>query len=717
MLMSASPSTSPQFELQLMGGFGLRCRGHSPDPIIISSKKARALLAYVAMQEPMRVGREQLATLLWPERIDRQARQNLRACLASLRDDLAGLADDVLAINAESVGIKAMRVDARELRALGETNAASELEDAESLYRGPFLSDLALEGEALYAWASAERTRLDADAGTVLSMLVGRAEDAGDAGRATALAARLVVIDPFREDWLRLSLRVTARHLGRDKALLQARDFVDLLKKELDVAPEPATVALIELLKAGGGIAAGYSDVAFAAPNGKTAPPLFSPDRIAAQPGQLPARRGDRRPVMTSAIVAAALALLIAALAVSYQSGLWGGSLKPGMLRSASIDDTTIPLLISPFQAQQADAAALAAAMTENVLASVSRFSGLTVIDGRALQAPDSATGSGYWGRGAVSRQGLHILVHAGLTDLTERTVVWAADYAGGGNAGDADGVIARRIARDFQVQAAYAAARGLDDTKLALAPLHQLVAKALTIQYRSLTADDDAAAAAMYEEILRREPHSPLALIGLAARLVETSANLLCERQSALARAEALIQQALQVDPRIERGHYWLGDIYLQRELALKTFDRALKLNPSFVPAEAHAGFAMVLAGQAAAGLGRIDHALTEGMQDPNERLWLRFAGIARLELGDDQPAIGALQQAAALGPPAPPLRAALASAYALIGDRAQSREQFELLKQAADPVALEQLLGAAKTHQGSRYWQGLRLAAGDTL
>ena len=720
MLMSASPSASPQFELQLMGGFGLRCRGHSPDPIIISSKKARALLAYVAMQEPMRVGREQLATLLWPERIDRQARQNLRACLASLRDDLASLADDVLAIDAESVGIKNVRVDARQLRPLGEANAAGEIEDAASIYRGPFLSDSALEGEAFCAWASAERARLDADAGTVLSNLIGRAEDAGDAGRATALAARLVVIDPFREDWLRLSLRVTARHLGRDKALLQARDFVDLLKKELDVAPETATVALIGLLKADGGIAAGHSDVAFAAPNGKTAPPLFSSDRIAAQPGWLLAGRGDRRPAMTSAVVAAALALLIAALAVSYQSGLWGGSLKPGMLRSASIDDTTIPLLISPFQAQQADAAALAADMTENVLASVSRFSGLTVIDGRALQTPDNATGSGYWGRGAVSRQDSHILVHAGLTDLADRTVVWAADYAGDGNADDIDGAIARRIARDFQVQAAYASARGLDDTKLALAPLHRLVAKALTIQYRSLTADDDAAAAALYEEILRREPHSPLALIGLAARLVETSANLLCERQSALARAEALIQQALQIDPRIERGHYWLGDIYLQRgqrELALRTFDRALKLNPSFVPAEAHAGFAMVLAGQAAAGLGRIDHALTESAQDPNERLWLRFAGIARLELGDDRRAIGALQQAAALGPPAPPLRAALASAYALIGERAQSREQFELLKQAADPVALEQLLDAAKTHQGSRYWQGLRLAAGDTF
>jgi Flp pilus assembly protein TadD len=122
-----------------------------------------------------------------------------------------------------------------------------------------------------------------------------------------------------------------------------------------------------------------------------------------------------------------------------------------------------------------------------------------------------------------------------------------------------------------------------------------------------------------------------------------------------------------------------------------------------------------MVLAGQAAAGLGRIDRALAESTQDPNERLWLRFAGIARLELGDDQQAIGALQQAAALGPPAPPLRAALASAYALRGERAQSREQFELLKQAADPVALQQLLDAAEAHQGSRYWQGLHLAAAD--
>jgi DNA-binding SARP family transcriptional activator len=77
-------SADRAFELQLLGEFGLR---HSPPAeavIAVSSKKARALLAYVAMQERMHVNRGRLATLLWPDRIDRQARQNLRKCIASL---------------------------------------------------------------------------------------------------------------------------------------------------------------------------------------------------------------------------------------------------------------------------------------------------------------------------------------------------------------------------------------------------------------------------------------------------------------------------------------------------------------------------------------------------------------------------------------------------------------------------------------------------------
>ena len=77
-------STDPKFQLRLLGGFGLCDPTPSHGAIVISSKKARALLAYVAMQEPMRVHRERLATLFWPDRVDRQAAK-LRQCLASLR--------------------------------------------------------------------------------------------------------------------------------------------------------------------------------------------------------------------------------------------------------------------------------------------------------------------------------------------------------------------------------------------------------------------------------------------------------------------------------------------------------------------------------------------------------------------------------------------------------------------------------------------------------
>jgi hypothetical protein len=67
-------STGPEFQLRLLGGFSLHGSARFHDVIGVSSKKGRALLAYVAMQEQMRAGRERLASLLWPDQVDRQAR-------------------------------------------------------------------------------------------------------------------------------------------------------------------------------------------------------------------------------------------------------------------------------------------------------------------------------------------------------------------------------------------------------------------------------------------------------------------------------------------------------------------------------------------------------------------------------------------------------------------------------------------------------------------
>ncbi len=682
-----------------------------PHDIVISSKKARALLAYVAMQEPMRLDRERLATLLWPDRVDRQARQNLRKCLASLRHDLAPWADELLVVDNQTIGIgHGLVVDARRLRTLAATDPSADLDEAAALYRGQFLADVPTGGEDFGNWALAERAQLDAAAGTILSQLASRADAAGDARKALQVSSQLIAIDPYREDWLRLSLRITARHRGRDQALLQARRFAALLRKELDVEPDVETAALMAQIKAG------------------RIAPVSKPDAAAIEvigrPQPLPSRwpvlaNRDGRPVMVSAVIAAVTALLVAASFAHRPSAE-----KTTAADTAGIDPSTISLLVRPLQSETSETVQLAGTLTDSLLTAVSRFSGLTVFDGRPAVESHGIDRPGIrfstWG--SVQRQGATVRLNIGLTDVASQALLWATDI----NASDdrfaaLQAELPKRLARELQVHATYAQARGADGKPLHEATSSELIAKALTVQYRGAMPDN--AAAALYEEVLRRDRNCALALVGLAAGLATSSANLFSERQSTLARAETLINQALQIDPLIERAHYWLGIVYLgrgQRDLALQSFDRALALNPSFVPAEAHAGYALVLLGRTAEGLQRIENALGANSHDPSEHVWLRFAGIAELELGNDRRAIDAFLQAGALAVPTPPLHAALASAYALTGQRAESREQFRLMQQMIDSAALDRLLKTAAREDGqrqSRYWQGLRLAASDTL
>jgi DNA-binding SARP family transcriptional activator/TolB-like protein/Tfp pilus assembly protein PilF len=725
-------STDPKFQLRLLGGFGLCDPTPSHDAIVISSKKARAMLAYVAMHEPMRVHRERLATLLWPDRIDRQARQNSRKCLASLRRDLARRADELLAIDGETVAIRdVLIVDARQLRKFSDTDSTVALDDAAALCGGQFLSDLAMEGEEFCDWVASQRAQFDTAAGTILSESASRADAAGDARKALQAASRLIALDPFREDWQRLSLKISARHVGRDEALMQARRFIGLLRKELDVEPEAETADLIEQIKAGRIWPARNPGVSISGPIDH-APSLSRSENEATAPPRFPAVINHHgRAAMVSAIVAAIVAVLVASLSVTYGPGTRLGPFKAASIAATAIDKSTIPLVVSPLQSATAETAPLAEALTENILASVSRFSGLTVFDGRSIanaryrwDGDAAKSGARFATWGSVGRQGSIVRLTVGLSDPASQALVWATDAtASDGRLAGLNAEVSKRIARELQVQATYAAARGVDGADLQSAELNQLIAKALTVQYRGATPEDAASAVSLYEEALRRDPDCPLALIGLAAELATSSANLLTERNSTLARAEQFINQALHINPRVERAFYWRGNIYLgrgQRDLALRSFDRALALNPSFIPAEAHAGYALVLMGRTTEGLRRIESALGATSHDPNERLWLRFAGIAQLELGNDRQAIDALRQAVSLAPPTPALRAALASAYALAGQWPESREQFRLMKEFADPAALQQLLRRAAKEDGrgaSRYLQGLRLASRDTL
>src|SRR5215471_1783925 len=83
-----SMSKLTHLTLRLLGAFAIEANVGRPIPILVRSRKARALLAYLAMKPHYRARREELATLFWGDNPDALARHSLRQCLISLRQDL-----------------------------------------------------------------------------------------------------------------------------------------------------------------------------------------------------------------------------------------------------------------------------------------------------------------------------------------------------------------------------------------------------------------------------------------------------------------------------------------------------------------------------------------------------------------------------------------------------------------------------------------------------
>jgi formylglycine-generating enzyme required for sulfatase activity/DNA-binding SARP family transcriptional activator len=237
--------------LHLLGRFAVFPARAPDQPLSISSRKGRALLAYVSMQPEPTLTREQLATLLWGDRFDPQARQSLRQCLLALRKQLESVAPGLLFLDGDLVGLKAplFSTDAHEFAALADE--AANLERALVLYRGEFLAGFSLDVEPFDEWVRGERARLAAIAARLLELQAQQSDECGHGEQALRACERLLAIDPLREDWQRLALKLTARHRGRDPAMARANALLALLRGELDADPEPATVTLIADIKRG----------------------------------------------------------------------------------------------------------------------------------------------------------------------------------------------------------------------------------------------------------------------------------------------------------------------------------------------------------------------------------------------------------------------------------------------------------------------------------
>ena len=225
-------------KLTLLGGFEVRT--DSGLSVAIPRKKARMLLAYLAMHPKQTHLRDKLATLLWDDAPADQARLSLRQALFAIRQalpfDPTVLDGDCVAFAAD-----AMTVDVTEFEQLARKDELEALERSASLYQGDLLEGIGRSSAQFEDWLRAERERLHELALEVFAKLLAHRMKLDSIEPAIHTALRLASLDPLQEVTHRALMRLYVRQGRRAAALRQYQMCVDVLQRELGVEPEEAT--------------------------------------------------------------------------------------------------------------------------------------------------------------------------------------------------------------------------------------------------------------------------------------------------------------------------------------------------------------------------------------------------------------------------------------------------------------------------------------------
>lgn len=239
-------------KLHLLGGLHL-ARAEAPITDFISNK-VPALMAYLAVTSRAH-SRDKLASLLWGEMPDADAKNNLRQALTNLRR----VAAECLTIRRDSIEFTGdCFLDSRRFEEHLKTASSLEplpasviLADSLRLYHGDFLEGFFVRDAPDFEdWMLAERARLRELALQTLHTLTLFHTQRGNFKEAITYAARLLTFDPWREEAHRQLMLLLARTGQWTAALAQYKSCRKTLEKELGVQPSLETTALYERIRA-----------------------------------------------------------------------------------------------------------------------------------------------------------------------------------------------------------------------------------------------------------------------------------------------------------------------------------------------------------------------------------------------------------------------------------------------------------------------------------
>ena len=226
--------------LRLFGGFQARFGERG---LTFPTRKAQALLAYLAVRPEEKYTRNKLAAMFWGGAGKEQARQSLRQSLSSLRSTVGRFHPQILMVEADCVTLdwSCMDVDVPEFERLAARGAPRDLEQAAALYAGDLLDGLDVSEEPFDEWLRSERARLRETAVHVLTRLLQHQAKSGSPESAIQSAVRLLALDPLREETHRTLMRLYAREGRLGDALRQYQTCVSVLRGELGVEPAQET--------------------------------------------------------------------------------------------------------------------------------------------------------------------------------------------------------------------------------------------------------------------------------------------------------------------------------------------------------------------------------------------------------------------------------------------------------------------------------------------
>ena len=607
---------SPTVRLKLFGEF----QAWIGDRLVeLRLKRARLLLAYLALAPSGRASREELVALLWSERGEAQGRQSLRQTIAVSRRAFSTPELDILRSDPETVSIdlKAVETDAVTFKQLVRENSEKNFEHAAALYTGEFLAGLIVRDPLAEDWLSERRAELQS---LLLRCLGSALADCTRLERHESVervASRILAIDPLDEEAHRALMTV---HLAQGRPSLAFRQLQRCRKsllRDLSVTPAPETEALIRL------------------PAGR------QPARVGAvqQAAGVNDRQAPRGP---SAHGRAADILLPVQKARDH-----------ARTRAPS-------LIVAPFEVlgDGARADLLAYGLVDDIVVDLSRFSTLFVVPpgpvaelnlrpvdpvhvGSTLEIRYVLTGS-------VQESDERVRVTAMLLDAENGRALWAERYDRQlTDFFEVRDDLARRIAiaaSNSAETADYGRLQQRDTKHFGAWELCTLAQR----KFLAYTSEHNAEARALFSRALELDPGYARAQVGLGWTHVEDFCfRWSSDPQHSLQQGHQLACQAEASEPRHYKVRYLLSYIqYFRRQLgeAVEECVRARADNPNDPELLFHEGFMMACSGHAESGFNRAEEALC---LNPCHADWFHFIyGIVALEAGRYETSLAALSR-----------------------------------------------------------------------